>query len=221
MIHQKDKQKPERCVIITAHHAVFPFDPREIREKDVIYCADGGYLAAQEAGLIPQLLIGDFDSLTASDLAKTLPPSCEVIRLVPEKDDTDTMMCLKEGLGRGFHQFLIIGGLSGRLDHTMANLQTLAYATEAGALLRIIDGPNEATMLRNSAINITRREGWKVSLFSFSSVCQGVSISGVKYPLKQAVLHNSFPLGVSNEFVEKEATIEVQEGQLLIILSQD
>lgn len=221
MSDQKNWRKAGRCVIITARHAVLPIDTQQIQENDVIFCADGGYVSAIEAGITPQLLIGDFDSCNETAALAALPPHCEVIRLIPEKDDTDTMMCLKEGIRRGFDQFLIIGGLCGRLDHTMANLQTLAYAAEAKKLLWISDGPNQATMLRNGTLKITAREGWKISLFSFSDTCQGVSISGVKYPLRQAVLNNSFPLGVSNEFQESSACIEVEKGQLLIILAKE
>ena len=94
---------------------------------DFIIAADGGYRHCQEAGLTPNLLLGDFDSLD------TLPPSVEVLRYPVDKDDTDSMLALKLGLDRGFTTFHIYGGTGGRMDHTLANLQGLAYLAQRGA----------------------------------------------------------------------------------------
>ena len=95
-------------------------------------CADCGYRHAVKLGILPDLIVGDFDSY-----GEELPVGVEVLRSVPEKDDTDTMLCLKEGLSRGFNDFLVVGGFGGRPDHALANLQTLHYAVARdGALYR-------------------------------------------------------------------------------------
>ncbi|MDF3003052.1 MAG: thiamine diphosphokinase, partial [Bacillota bacterium] len=138
-----------------------------------------------------------------------------------EKDDTDTLYCLKYGIELGFEEFYILGGLGGRLDHTMANLQTMSYAIDRQKNIWFLDGKNKTTLRNPGEHTIPKEEGIKLSLFSFGDFCQGVSIKGVKYPLDNCRLENSFPLGVSNEFTDDFAAISHTAGKLLIVLSQD
>jgi thiamine pyrophosphokinase len=210
-----------RCVIITSYHSAGRLDYQNVCEDDFVICADGGYAHAISGGISPHIVIGDFDSYPENKLSEECGAHCKIIRLAVEKDDTDTMICLKYGIDQGFDQFLIIGGLGGRLDHTIANLQTLSYAIDCKKKLWILDGKNKATMIESGAIEIAKQENTKISLFSFTETCSGVSIHGVKYPLHETILNNSFPLGVSNEFEEEYARIENKKGKLLIILSQD
>ena len=121
----------------------------------------------------------------------------------------------------------IIGGLGGRLDHTVSNLQSLAYAAGKGIKAYIIDEQNVVSLLScgqpavPQVMHIKKRPGYKLSLLSYSEKCEGVSVSGTHYTLSDASLTNAFPLGVSNEFEEDVAEVRMSEGQLLVILSKD
>ena len=216
----------KRCIIITAYQSGGSLiDSGEILPDDFIICADAGYFHARSAGILPQLVIGDFDSgsfeAIERDLADPAFSGCRSIRVAAEKDDTDTMICLKYGIDEGYEEFFILGGLGGRLDHTLANLQTMCYAVEHGKSIWFLDGNNRATLRDPGRISVDRLNGYKISLFSFGESCGGVSITGVKYPLSNYHLKNNFPLGVSNEFLEKNAEVSHTAGKLLVILSQD
>ena len=215
-----------RCIIITAYQSTGRLtDSTVVRPDDFVICADAGFIYARKEGLLPNLVIGDFDSgdfaVIEQELMDPSLAGCRSIRVAAEKDDTDTMICLKYGIEAGYEEFFILGGLGGRLDHTMANLQTMCYAVEHGRTIWVLDGNNRATLRDPGSLTVDHLEGFKISLFSFGEACDGVSISGVKYPLSDHLLKNYFPLGVSNEFLEKKAEISHISGKLLIILSHD
>jgi len=136
------------------------------------------------------------------------------------KDDTDTMLCLRHGLKLGYDRFLFVGGFGGRLDHTMANLQTLAFAAKHGARAEMCDGRTWATVVENGRVRVKRRPG-KLSMFSMGDRCRGVSISGAVYELTDGELDNFFPLGVSNEFAADEVEVSVKDGMLLIMTTEE
>lgn len=215
-----------KCFIITSYLSS-PIGDNNVKmgAEDYVICADGGYAHAAGSGIVPHLVIGDFDSL---DRTLQIPAQVEVLSVGAEKDDTDTMLCVKHGMEKGFDDFVIIGGLGGRLDHTFANLQTMSYAVDHQVAIRIIDGKNQAIMIgpgigRENGpqeVRLPKAEGCKLSLFSFSDQCR-VTIQGVKYPLQDYLLTSSFPLGTSNEFAAEEAVITNGFGKLLIILSKD
>ena len=207
-----------RCVIFTARCDGDVRSAYAPREGDCVLCADGGWQLARAAGVAPALVIGDFDS---SD-----EPSDErTVRVPVEKDDTDTMLCLKKGLALGFDDFLIVGGFGGRLDHTLANMQTLHFAAKRGVRACMRDGATWAAAVRDGAMvvpaDILGPGPVKLSVFALSDACRGVSIRGAKYALEDGTLSNAFPLGVSNEFAAPEAVIEVREGALLVIACKE
>lgn len=206
-----DFPDPLRCVIVTAH---CEGDPEFIPEPgDLTLCADGGWKLAETMGLRPDRVIGDFDSSEA-------PASGRIERHPVMKDDTDTMLCLKRGLNLGYDRFLLLGGFGGRLDHTLANLQTLAYAAREGAQAEMRDGHCRAFALRNGTILLPRRPG-KLSIFALSDRCRGVTVRGTVYTLTGGELINTFPLGVSNEYAADEVEISVDEGTLLIVQTDE
>lgn len=209
-----------RCVIITSFQTALLKESFLFRENDYIICADGGYSYAFAEGIRPHIIIGDFDSMDVNQM-ETCSKDYPIIRYAAEKDDTDTMICLNYGIDQGFSEFFILGGLGGRLDHTIANLQTMSHALDLQKSIWIFDGKNKAAMRNPGEVTIYRQEGFKLSLFAFTGFCEGVSIRGVKYPLKDALLNHSFPLGVSNEFIDDKAKISHRSGKLLIVLSQD
>ena len=187
-----------------------------IAENDLVVCADVAYLAAKKEYIEPNVIIGDFDH------GENDAPSCstaEFIRVPSEKDDTDTMLCVKYALEKGADEILIVGGIGGRLDHTFANLQALAYAESRGISAILKNGRNEA-FLTNVPIKIARRDGWYLSVFAYDRTCEGITLRGTKYEVENAVLDTNFPLGVSNEITADYAEIDVKKGRLLIILSK-
>ncbi len=171
---------------------------------------------ASHMGLRPDLLLGDFDS---SRLPTDL--SCEICSYPPEKDDTDMLLALKTGLERGFHDFLILGGLGGRLDHTVANFTVLAYALEHGASAVLRDEKNIVCLLRDGSISVPFRSGFKMSVFPYGGAAQGVCLRGVQYPLEDYPMPPYCTLGVSNEVLPSGAEVSVASGTLLLLFSRD
>ena len=200
------------CLIIT------PFISRPLgeiigkRKFDIVMCADASDEIARKAGLCPNVIIGDFDH-------GDLPQGDNITRVPCEKDDTDTMLCIKRALSLGADDIFIAGGVGGRLDHTIANIQSIAYAEKNGAHAVLSDGDNEAFLITKNA-KVPRRDGYYFSLFSYGDECRGVSASGVKYRIRKGTLDFSFPLGVSNEITADYAEISVESGTLLAIFSK-
>jgi len=205
-----------KCYIITSYMEgnASPLD--EITEEDMVICADNGCNIAKNHHIMPDVLIGDFDSLLGD-----FPAGTEVISLPVEKDDTDTLACIKHAIEKGYKEILVMGGIGGRLDHTMANLQSLRYGLDYGVFIELRDEKNIATMHLPGELIIERRPGFQISLFSFSDSCSGVCTKGLKYPLDHYTLTQGFPLGISNEFTGELAKISFQSGILLVILSKD
>ena len=205
----------KRCIIITALVDCALSEIYKKQEGDYIICADGGIDVAEENDIIPDIVLGDLDSTDCVD------KKYKFKRFPKEKDDTDTCLCLKYGLSLGYRDFIIIGGIGGRLDHTYANIQTLSYALAQGADARILSKDSVCRMLgAGKEYIIPNKEGFYISLFSYSEKCEGITIKGTKYCLENASIANSFPLGVSNEFEGDTAFIHIEKGTLLLILSR-
>lgn len=179
---------------------------------DTIIAADGGWRVCREEGIVPDLLLGDFDSL------HTVPDFAHIRRVPVEKDDTDMMLAIKEGLARGETEFHLYGGMGGRTDHTIANLQGLLYLAERGAQGWLYGDRERFTAIRNGEIDLPAREKGIVSVFCMGADAQGVTIEGGQYTVHDAALTASFPLGVSNHFVGNPVRVAVTRGSLLIAL---
>ena len=201
-----------------------------IRPDDTVVCADGGYTICTLAGIRPSAVIGDFDSLTDAQIDEIEAAGIERVVYPREKDDTDTMLCTKYGIEHGFEIFMIVGGIGGSFGHTMANLQTLSFLTdmecEAGIAtenewLFMVDGETLSTRREAKPAMpaiFTGRPGAKFSVMSYAERSSGVSIENAKYGLSDAVLTQSCPVGVDNEFINTESVkVSVRYGRLLII----
>ena len=197
------------CYIVGAG----PLDPREIKINGDAYiiAADGGYSFLKELGIIPDMLLGDFDSLGEP------PEHPNTIRVDPvDKDDTDMMLAVKTGLGMGFGHFVIYGGLGGRLDHTLANIQTLAYISKHKARGYLIGGGMTVTALTDGEIRFDENCRGYISVFCHGGEAEGVYERGLKYSLENARLTPDMPLGVSNEFTGKPSSVSVARGTVII-----
>ena len=198
---------------------------------DLVLAADGGYRALYSLGYTPDLLLGDFDSL--GDLP--LPPDLPVLRFPARKDDTDTGLALRHGLDRGFRDFALYGCAGGRVDHLLANLQSMARISRLGAAIRLAAPEYDAWALTGPAPHASapatpdalapaavlalppRPGGTLVSVFCHGDRAEGVTLTGLSYPLDGADLTGDFPLGVSNRRLEGQpATVSVRRGTLLI-----
>ena len=179
-----------------------------------IICADGGYIHAVNAGIYPDVVIGDFDTFTGE-----LSTDIECIRYPSEKDDTDTMLAIKLALERGYRNINIFGAMGGRFDHTYANIQALAYATVHGCTAKIIGGAVTITHIKDDRIVLPSMNGI-FSVFAYSDICEGVTISGAKYPLDRATITSTFPIGTSNQFNGQDVEISVEHGSLLIVITK-
>ena len=213
---KREGGRAPRCVILTAYAETLPSKTEWPEDGDFIICADGGYSVALRAGLRPGLVIGDFDSC-----AGRVADGVDIERFPSEKDDTDTLLGLKRGLAMGFRDFLIIGGVGGRFDHSFANLQAVSYCLDMGGRAVMADGRNIIMMTDDRLFVAERREGFYLSLFSWSESCEGLCVEGAKYPLENFSLGRDNSLGVSNEFMEDSVTIKKKSGRLLIVLSRD
>ena len=197
-----------RCIIFCA--AAFDALAAPLEPGDYLLAADGGLAHLQKLGLKPQGIIGDFDSLGY------VPEGAEVFPV--EKDDTDAMLAARKGLELGFREFLFYGSLDGpRLDHTVANFQTLQFLADRGAHAYLIGRDYIVTVVRNGAISFGPDAEGILSLFCLGPDARGVTIEGLHYPLRDGTLTSGFPLGVSNHFTGEAARIEVRDGSLLAL----
>jgi len=197
------------CYIIGAGEA----DKIELvkNEDDFVICADGGLDIAEKNGIVPDLVVGDFDSLGH------IPKGKNVIVHPKEKDETDSLLAVNCGLEHGYKKFIMYGMLGGRLDHTYANFQLLAYLCEKEAQGVLIGCGNKITAVKNSRIDFDESQTGTVSVFSFTPQSKGVHIKGLKYEVNDYTMTSAFPIGVSNEFIGKKAFVSVSDGILIVM----
>lgn len=183
---------------------------RQPDPSDYILAADGGLIHLQKLGLQPHGIIGDFDSLGY------VPQGAQVFPV--EKDDTDSMLAVRKGLELGYRRFELYGALDGaRLDHTVANLQTLGFLARHGAEGYLVGLTYMAAVLRNGTFRFPETATGILSLFCLGQDARGVTLEGLQYPLEKGVLTADFPLGVSNHFLGRAARITVEDGTLLAL----
>ena len=177
---------------------------------DYLLAADGGLRHLTKLNLKPQGILGDFDSLGYT------PEGAEVFPV--EKDDTDAMLAARKGLELGWREFLFYGALDGpRLDHTVANFQTLQFLADHGATGYLVGRDYLVTVVKNETITFPKQAEGILSLFCLGADAKGVTIRGLHYELEDGTLMPGFPLGVSNHFTGKQATVEVKDGSLLAL----
>ena len=200
------------CYIVGAGE----FTPRDLHpaQGDLVIAADGGYNALLSVGITPDLLMGDLDSLGSV----ALPNELELKRFPIQKDDTDTGIALAYGWEHGYRDFVLYGCSGGRVDHLLANWQSMCRYSRLGACVRMVAQDYDAWALTNGTLPLpSAPAGTIVSLFCHGEKAEGVSIEGLMYPLCNAVLTCDFPLGVSNEHTGDPASVSVQNGTLLVM----
>ena len=197
-----------KCVIFCAGGFDGLIEP--LGKEDFLMAADGGLVHLQKLGLNPNGILGDFDSLGY------IPEGAEVFPV--EKDDTDAMLAVRQGLKMGYRDFVLYGSLDGeRLDHTVANFQTLQYLADHGARGVCVGLRHIVAVIKNETVRFPEAAGGILSVFCMGADARGVTIHGTKYEAEDITLTAGFPLGVSNHFIGKESAVTVKDGSLLLI----
>lgn len=182
-----------------------------LRENDFYICCDSGLKHREGLGITPDLIVGDFDSHENPLL------DIETIVLPREKDDTDTTFAVKEALKRGFQDFLLVGVIGGRLDHTLGNVSLLLMLDAQGKRAVALDDYSEMEIISDTSVQIEDRYSY-FSLLNISGLAQGITIRNAKFPLTDAEITCEYQYGISNEVLSGMiAEVFVENGRLLLI----
>ncbi len=185
-----------------------------LKETSCVVCADSGFDNAARLGIMPDVIIGDMDSVE-----KNLPDKVEQIKLNCEKDDTDTEACINYLIDKGCKEITLFCALGGRKDHELANVMLTVYAAQNGVKLIIKSSDTEIFAVDGLA-KVSGETGDWLSLIPAMGDAEGVTLSGLKYPLKNACLKAGKTVGISNEFISDEATVSVEKGILIAIMTK-
>ena len=202
------------CVIISAaeiknYKKIKTF----ISGKTFIIACDGGLKHLKKLGLKADLIIGDFDSFKGS-----LPRGVETISLPCEKDDTDTFFAVKEGLKRGFRNFILTGVIGQRFDHSLCNLSALLFLFQKGAKAKIIDDYSSMEVAASQPVEISYDECSYFSLMCLNGPAEDSTITNAKYSLEKGKISPDYQYGISNEVLKnKKASVTVGKGCLCLI----
>jgi len=190
-------------------------------EEAMVYAVDGGLTVASEARVMPDVLVGDFDTADAS-LVAMYENCCEVLRHVPEKDATDTELAVDDALAKGADRVVMLGATGSRMDHTLANIHMLYRILERGKRGCIVNENNRISMYQES-FSLKKEElfGTYLSFLPFYGDVKGLALSGVKYPLYGQDMTAGNSLGVSNEAKDDIIGVSFLEGYLLMIEARD
>ena len=200
--------------------AIYPENITEHpKAEDIRIAADAGVLNAKKLGERIDLALGDFDSL--GERVSEIPKDAERLTVPAEKDETDTQLAVNEALKRGADEIVIIGGLDGRLDHTLSNIAILEAMNEMRIPTVIANGQNRVRYIKSTSTLIAKSGYRYMSLIAAEETVKGVSVEGCKYPLDNARLTNKFQFAVSNEITGNCALVSVRKGGLYIIESRD
>ena len=211
----------KKCIVIGAGDLTV--GAVNVGEEDLVIAVDGGINYCGILEIEPDIILGDFDSVNEAQREAILTMKEQgpdrVIALKPEKDDTDMLAALKLGLKMGYDYFLIYGATGGRLEHTLANIQCLLYLKNHDAVGYLMDGSGMIFVMKNEEVKLRDNLEGYFSLFCLGKEAKGVTIKGMKYELDNYTMTNDFPIGVSNEFIGKEASVSVKDGELVGIVN--
>ena len=184
-------------------------------ENSFIIAADGGLDYLRKIDITPNVILGDFDSVQG-DMEGFAAST--IVHYSTEKDHSDMMLAVKYGLNQGYREFHIYGALGGRVSHTLANIQLLAFICENDAKGYIFSKNTVITAVKDGEIQFDASYSGYISIYSHTDISEGVYLKGVKYELENAILENNDTIGLSNEFIRKPAAISVTKGTLIIII---
>lgn len=204
-----------RCIIIAGSpECDIELIKKTVQRTDYVICADKGYFYAVSAGITPDLVVGDFDSYT-----EKIPRKYETIELSAHKDDTDTMHSIDVAFERGYSDFIILGAVGGRFDHTFANVSALLYISQKGGKGVLLSEKERIELLPVGEYSFDGYNRKTFSLFPFGCERVCVSYSGAEYPLDRYFLKSSVPMGISNVFVSDNSKVSIYDGNAIIIIN--
>ena len=200
-----------KCIIICAGN--FQNEIINKEKDDLLICADAGYSYVKDMNIDVDLLVGDFDSLNS------VPSNINIYKLPKEKYETDLYIAIEEGIKKGYQEFYIYGALGGRIEHSFANIQILSKLAKQNIKAKLID-QNTVVEVLTEGVHIYSKDmiGY-FSLFSLSEKSV-ITIENLKYELNKKELTYLFPLGIDNEFIGKESTINIHKGLVLSIINK-
>lgn len=235
-----DGKKWGRCIIVGAGDFFgMPFQPAE---EDYVIAADAGYENLKAVGIVPDLVVGDFDSMEVEGVKGVTGPvkdldifedaekaeyihhlqrieldGVETRIIDPIKNDPDMLACVRIGMELGYRSFHLIGGTGKRIDHSIANLQVLGFLAKQGMHGYLYGEHQLVRAIRNERVCFPKEMQGYFSALALSDECHGVTEHGFKYIVTDVTLSNRMPTGLSNEFVGTDAEISVTDGTLLLI----
>lgn len=186
----------------------------------LLVAVDGALEITDSLGIVPDYIVGDFDTVNPSVLCKY--PEEKILRHLPEKDQTDTELAMETAVSSGCSRIVLLGAVGSRLDHSLANIFLLERMAGHG-VETVIYNENNKLYLKNESFQIKRTEqyGDFVSLLPLTDRVEHVTLSGLKYSLQDRTFYREESLGISNEIIEEEATITFSEGMFLVVESKD
>ncbi len=193
-----------------------------LRPTDRIFCADGGARHALALGLMPEIIIGDLDSLPPDVVSRMAAAGVTIQRHPVNKDQTDLELALAVAVAACPDEILLVTALGGRLDQMLANILLLTQPAYAGARITVVDGRQRATLLRdNQQLTLTGQPGDILSVAPLSAQVTQVTLRGVKWPLTQATLTLGSTWSISNQFAAGQASVEIGRGLALVVHIMD
>ncbi|MBP5427345.1 MAG: thiamine diphosphokinase [Clostridiales bacterium] len=190
------------------------------KDVDFVICADRGGLYAKDMDIMPDLLLGDMDSIPGCILEEYKNKKVDMTLYPSEKDMTDSEIAILRAVEMGADELIIMGALGSRLDHSLANICMLKKLVDMHIKATIVDENNEITLIDNE-LELKKDDEYMLSLLPLTPKVTGVTLKGLKYTLEDGTLEMGTSLGVSNEFEDDVAKITIKDGLLLVIKSKD
>ncbi|MGL4345763.1 MAG: thiamine diphosphokinase [Cellulosilyticaceae bacterium] len=187
---------------------------------DYVICADNGMKHARKLGIMPHLILGDFDSCNPEDLAYFEGLKVPIQRVPSMKDETDTELAVNVATQKGATHITVYGGVGSRIDHSLGNIHLLKKTLEQGVEMWLVNAHNQITLISDQ-ITLYGEVGQTVSLLPLTMTVTGVCTSGLAYEVQEGVFTLGRPIGVSNELIQTKATVHIQEGLLLVMKTND
>ena len=191
----------------------------KIQQADLVIAADGGAVHLHRMDIVPRVIIGDLDSIPENILSFFKEKQVKILRHPARKDQTDLELCMEYAIDQGCDDLLIMGATSTRLDHTLANILLLRRLAAQGIPVTILDAHNDIHIVF-SRLTLTGHPGDLISVIPISDCVKGVTLAGLEYPLTDQTLCMGTTMGISNVFAQKEATITITSGAVLVIKPQ-